>query len=85
MRWKPGNGRKQRGGKPMKKMSPIPLSGVRLTEGLAARMQALVRDKVLPYQWEILNDRVEGAAKSHCVENFRIAAGLDSGQWICFE
>lgn len=63
----------------MKKMSPIPLSGVRLTEGLAARMQALVRDKVLPYQWEILNDRVEGAAKSHCVENFRIAAGLAQG------
>ena len=43
-------------------------------------MQRLVRDRVLPYQWEILNDRVEGAAKSHCIENFRIAAGLSTGE-----
>jgi hypothetical protein len=43
-------------------------------------MMRLVRDTVLPYQWEILHDRVEGAAKSHCIENFRIAAGLSTGE-----
>ncbi|NLI22798.1 MAG: glycoside hydrolase family 127 protein [Clostridiales bacterium] len=64
----------------MKKQTPLPPAGVRLTEGLAQRMQQLVRDKVVPYQWEILHDRVEGAAKSHCVENFRIAAGLSAGE-----
>ncbi|MEJ1730440.1 glycoside hydrolase family 127 protein, partial [Escherichia coli] len=35
----------------------------------------LVRTVVLPYQWEILNDRVDGAEKSYCVRNFRAAAG----------
>ncbi len=30
--------------------------------------------------WEILNDRVAGAAKSHCIRNFKIAAGLIAGK-----
>lgn len=64
----------------MKQLTPLPLSSVHLTEGLASRMQRLVRDAVLPYQWETLHDRVEGAAKSHCIENFRIAAGLATGE-----
>ncbi len=41
----------------------------------------LVLDKALPYQWEILNDRVEGAVPSHAIENFRIAAGLSRGEY----
>ena len=41
----------------------------------------LVHDKVLPYQWEALNDRVPGAEKSHAIENFRIAAGLSKGEY----
>ncbi len=36
--------------------------------------QKLVRDKVLPYQWDILNDRVPEATPSYCMHNF-IAAG----------
>jgi len=46
--------------------------------------RALVRDKVLRYQWEALNDRVEGAEPSHAVENFRIAAGLSQGEFHGF-
>ncbi len=41
----------------------------------------LVRDHVIPYQWETLNDRVEGAAPSHCIENFKIAAGEAEGEF----
>lgn len=28
-----------------------------------------------------MNDRIEGAAKSHCIENFRIAAGEAEGEF----
>lgn len=63
----------------MEQRGPLPLADIRLTGGIAERMQRLVREKVLTYQWEVLNDRVPGAAKSHCVENFRIAAGLSQG------
>lgn len=43
--------------------------------------QRLVREVVIPYQWEALNDRVEGAARSGAVENFKIAAGLAKGDY----
>ncbi len=36
----------------------------------------LVRKEVIPYQWNALNDKVEGAEPSFCMRNFRIAAGI---------
>jgi len=41
--------------------------------------QALVRDAVIPHQWNALNDRIAGAEKSCALENFRIAAGHAEG------
>lgn len=41
----------------------------------------LVKNTVLPYQWDILNDRVEGVTPSHAVKNFKIAAGLEEGEF----
>ncbi len=63
----------------MKFAKALPLMSVRLTDGILHGMQKLVKEKVLTYQWEALHDRVNGAAKSHCIENFRIAAGLNQG------
>ncbi|AFZ66343.1 glycoside hydrolase family 127 protein [Deinococcus peraridilitoris] len=48
------------------------------------RYTELVRTTVIPYQWEALNDRVEGAEPSHAVRNFRIAAGLEDGSFHGF-
>ncbi len=64
----------------MNNINPLPLKTIALTDGMLYELQKLVREKVLPYQWEALHDRVEGAAKSHCIENFRIAAGLSQGE-----
>ncbi len=36
----------------------------------------LVRKEVIPYQWEILNDRIKEAAPSFCMRNFKIAGKL---------
>ncbi|MGQ7890139.1 glycoside hydrolase family 127 protein [Paenibacillus sp. WC2504] len=41
----------------------------------------LVRNTVIPYQWEALNDRVPDAEPSHAIHNFRIAAGLETGEY----
>lgn len=35
---------------------------------------ALVRDKVIPYQYKALHDEIENAEKSYCIENFLKAA-----------
>ncbi|WP_338044359.1 glycoside hydrolase family 127 protein [Paenibacillus pinistramenti] len=41
----------------------------------------LVREVMVPYQWEALNDNVEGAEPSHAIANFRIAGGLEQGEF----
>jgi hypothetical protein len=41
----------------------------------------LVRDTVLPYQWDVMNDLVDDAPKSGAVKNFKIAAGLEQGEF----
>ena len=52
-----------------------PLGGIRITDPLFGHYADMVARKLIPYQWEILNDRVPGTEKSYCVANFRIAAG----------
>lgn len=61
-------------------MEFVPFSYIKLDDPLWSKQFAHIRDVVLPYMWEILNDRVESnPVKSHCIENFKIAAG-QSGQ-----
>lgn len=38
-------------------------------------------ENVIPYQWRVLNDNEPGAAKSHAVANYKIAAGLEQGEF----
>ena len=64
---------------------PLPLRSVRVTDGFWGSYQRRVLDKVIPYQWEALNDRVPGADKSGCIRNFEIAAGRRQGEhygWV---
>jgi len=49
--------------------------------GFWRRVYDLVRDEMIPYQWEALNDRVPDAEPSHAIENFRIAAGEAEGEY----
>ncbi len=45
-----------------------------ISDGFWGRYETLIKDVVLPYQEKALNDQIEGAEKSHCIENFRMAA-----------
>lgn len=56
--------------------TPLPLSNVKITDSFWHRQQELVRKEVIPYQWDALNDRVEGAAPSFCMRNFKVAGRL---------
>ncbi len=55
---------------------PVDLKQIRITDEFWQREQELVRKEVIPYQWEALNDRVDGAAPSYCMHNFRAAGRL---------
>ena len=52
----------------------IPLTAFQADDRFVGRVQRLVRDEVIPYQYQILNDALPGVAKSHAVENIRLAA-----------
>lgn len=43
--------------------------------------QKLIAGTVIPYQEKILNDEIPGIEKSHAVANFKIAAGLEQGEY----
>lgn len=60
---------------------PLPLTGMRVTDRFFAPRTDLVRTQMLPYQWEVLNDRLKDTEPSHCIENFRIAAGISQGSY----
>lgn len=57
--------------------SPLSLRAMKITDTFWQQEMELVRKEVIPYQWEALNDRVEGAAPSFCMRNFKIAEKLN--------
>ena len=57
------------------------LNKVKVTDAFWHGYQELVMDTVIPYQEKILNDEIPGVEKSHALANFRIAAGLEEGEF----
>ena len=57
---------------------PLSLNQVRIRDTFWKHEMELVRTRMIPYQWEALNDRVPDAAPSWCVHNFRAAARLQA-------
>jgi DUF1680 family protein len=65
----------------MSDMNTIRLRNVTLLDGFWKSRMEMVANELIPYQWEALNDRIIGAASSHAIENFRIAAGEAMGKF----
>ena len=63
-----------------KKTTPAKPSQFRISDSFWGRYMDLIREKVLPYQWEALNDRIPDAEPSYVMYNFRAASGSASGQ-----
>lgn len=59
----------------------LDLHRVNINDPFLGQYQRLVRDVVIPYQWDALNDRLEDTEPSHAIENFRIAAGQQQGEF----
>lgn len=60
----------------------IPLNQIHIDDKFWNKYLGLVKDVIVPYQWDILNDRIEGIETSHCIHNFRIAAGEETGEFM---
>lgn len=64
-----------------KRIKEIDLNQVTIVDGFWSNRQALITDVVIPYQEAILDDKVEGVEKSNAFANFRVAAGLEEGEF----
>ena len=58
-----------------------PLGSVKIRDGFWSRYQDIAKEKIIPYQWRVLNDQVPDTEPSHAIANFRIAAGLEKGDF----
>lgn len=56
--------------------APPLFKNITLTDRFWKEKDELIRKEVIPYQWEALNDRIEGAEPSWCIHNFKAAARL---------
>lgn len=65
----------------MIKLKPLPLNEISINDLFWDKYIKLVSEVIIPYQWEILNDRVEGAEPSYCISNFKIAAKEKEGEY----
>jgi len=62
---------------PLAKLRSVDLKDVRWTEGFWAERFVQTRDVTLPRLWELASDPEKG----HAIQNLRIAAGLEKGQF----
>ena len=67
--------------KETKDFIPIDMRAYSVEDQFWKNKMEVVRTRMIPYQWKALNDLVEDAAPSHCVKNFRIAAGMEEGSF----
>ncbi len=58
-----------------------PLNHITITDPFLGEYQRLIRDVVIPYQWQALNDAIPEAEPSHALANYRIAAGMQKGEF----
>lgn len=63
------------------KLETVELNRITINDGFWNKHIRLVREVILPYQWDAINDRIPDAESSHSLENFKIAAGRSGGEY----
>ena len=59
----------------------LKLKDIKINDTFWSSHVDLVRNAIIPYQWEAMNDRSPDAESSHCLENFEVAAGRKEGKF----
>ena len=63
----------------------IPLKKTKVNDRFWSKVQDLVREVMIPYQLDVMEDKIPGVEKSHAIQNIRIAAGKAEGEhygWV---
>lgn len=59
----------------------VPKKKVRINDEFWGKYIDLIKNVVIPYQWDKLNDLIDNKEPSHAIRNFKIAAGLTEGDF----
>ncbi|MGN0353641.1 MAG: beta-L-arabinofuranosidase domain-containing protein, partial [Muricoprocola sp.] len=62
------------------RLQNVSLKNIQIQDSFWKKYIDLVEETILPFQWELINDRVEGAEKSYCMQNLRVASGMEEGE-----
>lgn len=65
----------------MSRIKDVNLAKVHIKDEFWSEKQKLIAEVVIPFQEKVLNDEIEGVEKSHALANFRIAAGMEEGEF----
>jgi uncharacterized protein len=68
-------------GKKLQPKRTVSPKQVKITDPFWSKYADLVRNVVIPYQYEALHDRIPDAEPSHAISNFEIAAGRKEGDF----
>lgn len=63
-----------------KQFKQLKLRNIEITDELFGEYVKKVSEKIISHQWKILNDQLDDAEPTYCIQNFRIAARKESGQ-----
>lgn len=63
------------------RLNSADLKKIHIKDAFWSKHIHLVKETVIPYQWDAINDRIPGAEPSHSLMNFKIAAGLCEGEF----
>ena len=63
------------------KLQPVDLKKININDAFWFKHIRLVEEAIIPYQWDAMNDLIPDAEPSHCLENFKIAAGRKEGEF----
>ena len=58
----------------MKYSKPVCIKNIKITDKFWNEKQKLIRNEVIPYQWNALNDKIENAEPSYSLRNLRLAS-----------
>lgn len=64
----------------MKLQKQLDVKNYKSRQGFLYEYQKLIKEVVIPYQYAVLNDEVEGVEKSHVIANFENAAKVLKGE-----
>ncbi len=65
----------------LSKLKNVEIQDVKIHGGMLGHIQNLIIEETIPYQYDILNDKLDGVPKSNAIANFRIAAGEQEGEF----